>query len=74
MDLPIVKCVSQPAVTPVSFTLVNLNEKYEADKDKYKQNMERMTKIVEGYKLELDKARKDLKDAKVKVTRTGFGG
>ena len=68
--LPFVKCVSQPAVTPVSFTLVEMKEKYEAAlediKIKHKQNMERMTKIVGDYKSELDKARKDLKDAKGK--------
>ena len=74
--LPFVKCVSQPAVTPVSFTLVELMEKYEVEKKKneamedvkikHKQNMERMTKIVGDYKSELDKARKDLKDAKGK--------
>ena len=50
--LPLVKCVSQPAVTPVSFTLVEMKEKYEAEKQKnkaledikikHKQNMERM--------------------------------
>ena len=49
-----------------------MNENHEAEKKKYKQNMERMTKIVENYKLELDKARKDLKKCKenkqVKVT------
>ena len=74
--LPLVKCVSQPAVTPVSFTLVEMKEKYEAEKQKnkaledfqikHKQNMERMTKIVGDYKSELDKARKDLEDAKGK--------
>ena len=53
-------------MTPVSFTLVDLKEKYEADKAKYKQNMERMTKIVHSYKSELDKTRKDLKDTKKK--------
>ena len=72
--LPLVKCVSQPAVTPVSFTLVEMKEKYEAEKQKnkaledfqikHKQNMERMTKIVGDYKSEMDKARKELKDAK----------
>ena len=41
-------------------------EKHEAEKKKYKQNMERMTKIVGDYKSELDKARKELKDAKGK--------
>ena len=68
-------------MTPVSFTLVEMKEKYEAEKQKnkaledvkikHKQNMERMTKIVGDYKSELDKARKELKDAKgkkVKVT------
>ena len=50
--LPFVKCVSQPAGTPVSFTLVEMKEKYEAEKQKnkaledikikHKQNMERM--------------------------------
>ena len=68
--LPFVKCVSQPAVTPVSFSLVEMKEKYEKAlediKVKHKQNMERMTKIVGDYKSELDKARKDLKDAKGK--------
>ena len=74
--LPLVKCVSQPAVTPVSFSLVEMKEKYEAEKQKnkaledfqikHKQNMERMTKIVGDYKSELDKARKELKDAKGK--------
>ena len=49
---------------------------YEAEKQKnkalediqikHKQNMERMTKIVGDYKSELDKARKELKDAKGK--------
>ena len=29
--LPFVKCVSQPAGTPVSFTLVEMKEKYEAE-------------------------------------------
>ena len=53
-----------------------MKEKYEAEKQKnkaledvkikYKQNMERMTKIVGDYKSELDKARKELKDAKGK--------
>ena len=62
--LPFVKCVSQPAGTPVSFTLVEMKEKYEAEKQKnkaledikikHKQNMERMTKIVGDYKSELD--------------------
>ena len=75
--LPLVKCVSQPAVTPVSFTLVEMKEKYEAEKQKnkaledfqikHKQNMERMAKIVGDYKNELDKARKELKDAKGKT-------
>ena len=74
--LPLVKCVSQPAVSPVSFTLVDMKEKYEAEKlknkaledfqIKHKQNMERMAKIVGDYKNELDKARKELKDAKGK--------
>ena len=74
--LPLVKCVSQPAVTHVSFTLVEMKEKYEAEKQKnkaledvkikYKQNMERMTKIFGDYKSELDKARKELRDAKGK--------
>ena len=74
--LPLVKCVSQPAVSPVSFTLVDMKEKYEAEKQKnkaledfqikHKQNMERMAKIVGDYKNELDKARKELKDAKGK--------
>ena len=74
--LPLVKCVSQPAVTPVPFTLVEMKEKYEAEKKKneameevkikHKQNMERMAKIVGDYKNELDKARKELKDAKGK--------
>ena len=68
--LPLVKCVSQPAVTPVSFTLVEMKEKYEKAlediKVKHKQNMERMTKIVGDYKSEMDKARKELKDAKGK--------
>ena len=60
-------------MTPVSFTLVEMKEKYEAEKQKnkaledvkikYKQNMERMTKIVGDYKSELDKARKELEDA-----------
>ena len=47
-----------------------MKEKHEVEKKKYKQNMERMTKIVHSYKSELDKARKDLKDTKkqVKVT------
>ena len=74
--MPLVKCVSQPAVSPVSFTLVDMKEKYEAEKQKnkaledfqikHKQNMERMAKIVGDYKNELDKARKELKDAKGK--------
>ena len=72
--LPFVKCVSQSAATPVSFTLDEMEEKYEAEKKKneameevkikHKQNMERMTKIVGDYKSEMDKARKELKDAK----------
>ena len=74
--LPFVKCVSQSAATPVSFTLDEMEEKYEAEKKKneameevkikHKQNMERMTKIVGDYKSEMDKARKELKDAKGK--------
>ena len=74
--MPFAKCVSQPAVTPVPFTLVEMKEKYEAEKQKnkaledfqikHKQNMVRMTKIVGDYKSELDKARKELKDAKGK--------
>ena len=56
--LPLVKCVSQPAVTPVPFTLVEMKEKYEAEKLKNYKN--------ENYKNELDKARKELKDAKGK--------
>ena len=53
-----------------------MKEKYEAEKQKnkaledfqikHKQNMERMAKIVGDYKNELDKARKELKDAKGK--------
>ena len=53
-------------------TLVDLKEKHEVEKKRYKQNMERMMKIVENYKSELDKARRDLKNFKknkqVKVT------
>ena len=53
-------------------TLVDLKEMHEVEKKRYKQNMERMLKIVENYKLELDKARRDLKKFKenkqVKVT------
>ena len=58
-----------------------MKEKYESEKKKieamedvkikHTQNMERMTKIVGDNKSELDKARKELKDAKgkkVKVT------
>ena len=72
--LPLVKCVSPTAVTPVSSALAEMEEKYEAEKKKneamedvmvqYKQNMDRMKKIVEDYKTELDKAGKDLKEAK----------
>ena len=71
--LPLVKCVSQPAVSHISFTLVEMKEKYEAEKQKnkalediqikHKQNMGRITKIVGDYKSELDKARKELEDA-----------
>ena len=47
-----------------------MKEKYEKAlediKVKHKQNMERMTKIVGDYKSEMDKARKELKDAKGK--------
>ena len=53
-----------------------MKEKYEAEKKKieamedvkikHTQNMERMTKIVGDNKSELDKARKELKDAKGK--------
>ena len=63
-------------MNPVSFTLVEMMEKYEVEKKKneamenvkfkHKQNMEKITKIVGDYKSELDKARKDLKGAKVK--------
>ena len=53
-------------------TLVDLKEMHEVEKKRYKQNMERMLKIVENYKSELDKARRDLKNFKenkqVKVT------
>ena len=42
------------------------NKALEDVKIKHKQNMERMTKIVGDYKSELDKARKELKDAKGK--------
>ena len=73
--LPLVKCVSPTAVT--SSTLADAtDEKYEAEKRKnealedekmkYKQNMDRMKKIVVDYKTDLDKARKDLKEAKGK--------
>ena len=74
--LPLVKCVSPTAVTPVSSALAEMGEKYEAEKKKneaiedvkikYKQNMDRMKKIVVDYKTELDKARKELKEAKGK--------
>ena len=36
-------------------------------KIKHKQNMERMTKMVGDYKIELDKVRKELKDSKGKT-------
>ena len=53
-------------------TLLDLKEKHETEWKRYQQNMERMKKIVENYKSELDKARKDLKKFKenkqVKVT------
>ena len=72
--LPLVKCVSPTAVT--SSTLAATDEKYETEKRKnealedekmkYKQNMDRMKKIVVDYKKDLDKARKDLKEAKGK--------
>ena len=42
------------------------NEALEDEKMKYKQNMDRMKKIVVDYKTDLDKARKDLKEAKGK--------
>ena len=54
-----------------------MKEKYEAEKQKnkaledvkikHKQNMERMTKMVGDYKIELDKVRKELKDSKGKT-------
>ena len=72
--LPLVKCVSPTAAT--SSSLAATDTKYEAEKKKnealedekikYKQNMDRMKKIVVGYKTDLDKARKDLKEAKGK--------
>ena len=72
--LPLVKCVSPTAGTPVNSTLAEMEKKNEAMEEvkiKYKQNMDRMKKIVVDYKTELDKARKELKEAKgkkVKVT------
>ena len=70
--LPLVKCVSPTAVT--SSTLSATEEMYEVEKKKnvtledekikYKQNMDRMKKIVVDCKTDLDKARKDLKEAK----------
>ena len=38
-------------------------------KIEYKQNMDTMKKIVGDYKTELDKARKDLKEAKGKKVK-----
>ena len=53
-------------------TLVELKEKHEEEKKRYRQNMDRMMKIVENFRSELDKARRDLKKFKqnkqVKVT------
>ena len=53
-------------------TLVELKEKHEVEKKRYRQNMDRMMKIVENFRSELDKARRDLKKFKqnkqVKVT------
>ena len=72
--LPLVKCVSPTAATSSSLAATDTkyepekkkNEPFEDEKIKYKQNVDRMKKIVVDFKTNLDKARKDLKEAKGK--------
>ena len=68
--LPLVKCVSPTAVTFSTLAATEAEKKknvaLEDEKIKYKQNVDRMKKMVMDFKTDLDKARKDLKEAKGK--------